>query len=425
MLAHEWRQRRRRAESTCHRFAQLWQWDERIQAYIEAFALLGHEGSERAHDRLQAPISEGELFALSSQALIARNRSLAQACIGMVQAMPGFLEAFCSALDWVDWPGVEFALGLWPAEDSLRQAAVLHSIASHDLVVDSAQIASWISRLSHAPAVQHGALRCALLTGQADWAVRAFDLADAASPPELRLAAVEALIVFSEDAVRRDALRLLRELALGSGRVAAVATRELMTLGGIEASQLLEALAAEPTRVRQQIAAMGWSGQLAHLPGLADLLDDPTHGRAAGAAITMLTGSDPPEDGWASNLAAPRAASEPLSDRMPDHIPPADPDAELPQPDRAQFAVWWNATRARYALDERYLAGRPRSAEHLTTVLRQGRLAHRPQASWLLQVARRGQGLAHLAPAPRQLAQINQITQPAQISEPKEALHHG
>jgi len=61
----------------------------------------------------------------------------------------------------------------------------------------------------------------------------------------------------------------------------------------------------------------------------------------------------------------------------------------------------------------------------LTTVLRQGRLAHRPQASWLLQVARRGQGLAHLAPAPRQFAQINQITQPAQISEPKEALHHG
>ena len=404
-LAHEWRQRRRQAESSCHRFAQLCRWDARIQAYLEAFALLGHAGSERAHDRLQAPISEGELFALSSQALIVRNRPLAQACIGLVQAMPKFYEVFTSALEWVDWPSVEFALGLWPADDPARQALVLRSIASHDLAVDPTDIDCCVSRLSPMPMVQMSALRCALMTGEAGWAARSCDWVDASCPPDLRLAAAEARIVFSVDATRYDALRVLRELALGLGPSAAIATRELMTLGGNEADQLLEALATDPSRVRQYIAAMGWSGRLAHLPHLANLLDDPTHARVAGAALTTLTGSDAQADGWVNEQEVPPAAADPSSDC----IPPVDPDTELPHPDRAGFAKWWNTRREQYAPAQPYLAGHPRSSSDLITVLHEGRLAHRPQASWLMQVASGGKRLAHTAPAPRQQAQIFQL----------------
>lgn len=407
MLAFEWRQRRRRCESTAHGFAQLRRWDERIQAYLNGFQLLGAAGIDPALDRLQDPVTEGEFFSLASQALVARHRGLLQACIGLVQALPHFSHAFHAALEWTDWSTVEFALTLWPVDDPLRQAAVLRSLARHDVEVDPAYVIDCAPRLSTQPMVQLSALRCALSRGESGWAWRAPDLVHA-DQPDLRLAAAESLIVFGDDAQRRGMLPVLRDLALGgSGRIAMLATRELMTIGGAESDQLLDALAADPTRIRQHLAAIGWCGDLTRVAVLAGWLDDPIHARAAGAAITTLTGSCPQDDGWALEPTIDPPAADPGSDR----VPPTDPDADLPWPSRAAFARWWTARQTQRPAAGRQLAGRPREASHLLALLRHGRLASRPQAAWLLQVVSRGQRLPHLAPAPRQSALIDQLTE--------------
>ncbi len=405
-LAFEWRQRRRRCESTAYDFAQLIRWDQRIEAYLKGFDLLGSVGVDQGLERLEDPITEGDLFSLTSQALIARHQRLMQACISLVQAMPHFSRAFHAALEWMDWSAVEFALGLWPFDDPLRQAVVLRSLASHVVHVEPGYAASSAPRLSTAPWVQLSALRCALSRGEPGWAMHAPDLVNAASH-ELQLAAAEALIVFGNQDQRLNALSVLRTLAVGgSGQVAMLATRELMTLGGAEAEHLLDALASDPARTRQHLAAMGWGGELACVPRLAEWLDSPEHRRAAAAALTTLTGSCPQRDGWAVETDGNTTKADPHSD----HIPAGDPDVDLPSPDRAAFAGWWHEyQQTSHGTSGRRLAGRPREATHLLAILREGRLAVRPQAAWLLQVATRGRRLPHLAPARQQTAQIDHL----------------
>jgi len=411
MLAHEWRMRRRRVESSTHDFAHLQRTDQRIQAYLDAFSLLGPGGAASLHDRLHEALSEGELFALAAHALIVEDHSLAKACIGLVQAMPGFTQVFCAALEWIDWQGVEFALSLWPADDVLRQAIVLRAIAAHRRPLESSYVADCVPRLSDAPIVQLSALRCALATGEPGWAQQAPEMLTAPAP-ELRLAAAEAMLVFGDEATRAGALDVLLDLSWASGRVTGLATRELMTLGGRQAQELLDGLGDDPANLRQHIAAMGWSGVLAHVPRLASLLEEPGLARAAGAALTLITGSDPLADGWGAD--EPQQARP--ADTDSDFIPPNDSEAQLPRPDPAKFAAWWSAHHGHFQGTGRCLAGRPRSIDSLIAILREGRLAHRPQASWLLQLATRGARMAHLAPASRQASWINAM---------KESRQHG
>jgi uncharacterized protein (TIGR02270 family) len=406
MLAHEWRMRRLRSESTSHDFAHLRRTDQRIQAYLDGFALLGPGGATSLHDRLHEALSGGELFALTAQSLIVRDAALARACIGLVQAMPGFTQAFCAALEWVGWQAVEFALSLWPAEDVLRQAIVLRSIAGHSLPVEPSFVAGCVPRLFDAPFVQLSALRCALSTGEPGWAQRAPEMLTAPAP-EVRLAAAEAMIVFGDEATREEAMEVLQDLALGSGRVASMATRELMTLGGRHAHELLEELGTDAAKRRQLVTAMGWSGDLAHLPRLISILEEPHLARAAGEALTLMTGSDPFSDGWAADEQQPAKPAIAASDA----IPPRDPDAELPRPDPAKFAAWWTARHGNFQGMGRCLAGQPRSIDSMLAILRGGRLAHRPQASWLLQLATRGGRVENLAPVAMQVALINAMTE--------------
>lgn len=401
MLAFEWRQRRRRAESPLHGFAQLCEWDARIGAYLDGFARLQQRCDPPLFDGLHEAISEAELFALTCQAAIGRHTDLLRACVGLAQALPAFAPAFSAALDWLDWPSAEFALALWPSEDPFRQALMLRVISHHDLVGEPDEVARCVRRLAQTPTVQQAALRCALDRGEADWALCAPDWVRS-EDADVRLAAAQALIVFGADGVRRAALPALRDLALGSsGQTAQVASRELMTLGGQEANELLEALSADPSRRRQFIMALAWSGRLANLSSLTDLFDDPASARLAGAAVTILTGSSAVADGWTAEathqLPIP---SDPVPDAESDRLPRTDPDSDLPWPDRARFdRIPFSAPTTP---DGRVLAGRPRHSGELMVVLQEGQLATRPQAAWLMQVASRGRRLPHLAPAPRQ-----------------------
>src|SRR5690606_16584363 len=81
----------------------------------------------------------------------------------------------------------------------------------------------------------------------------------------------------------------------------------------------------------------------------------------AADVVASLVGLDLRRD----KLALARTPREPRRD--------AHPDDDLPWPDAAALARWWAAHRHRFDPRQRWLAGRPRQADHLQHVLRHGR----------------------------------------------------
>ena len=91
------------------------------------------------------------------------------------------------------------------------------------------------------------------------------------------------------------------------------------------------------------------------------LTPTPVHARAAGAALSMLTGSLPARDGWQADpidTAPPMADVADAADNSAT-IPPAKLYADLPPPDRAGFTLWWSQHRQQFALQSTLLAGQP------------------------------------------------------------------
>lgn len=402
LLALAWRRRSKQITSYHHDFKDLTDWDARILAYLEALVLLKHHSCPQGLERLSDPLPEEELFALNLLALTTRDTGLSQACVGLVQGMPRFLEPYAAALTWADWPACEDSLRRWPNDDESYQQLCLHALAHHDVALSPQQINSWIEGLSPQPRIRIAALRCAVWRGEAEWASQANQWLETAHP-ELRLAAAEALIVAGPTQDRRTMLPVLRDLALDSKHpaVSENAAQKLLTVPCTEGQELLEALADDVKRQRLYLESLGWTGDPRAVPLLSERLDHPSDARLAAAAIGTLIGSHPVRDGWQAN-EPPQAPIQSQAPQAEDALPPPDPDAGLPWPDRELFSRWWQTRCDNWPTHRLYLGGRPREHAELRGILRQGVLAWRPQAAWHLQIVHRGRRFPWRAPAPRQ-----------------------
>jgi uncharacterized protein (TIGR02270 family) len=401
-LALAWRRRSKQITAYHHDFSDLLDWDRRIQAYLQALTLLEPQACAQGLERLKAPLLNEELFALILLALKTRNPHLTQAGISLVQGMPSFIAPYAEALAWVSWRDCEVHLSCWPNRDERYQQLYLHALAHHDGVLTERQL-DCVSDPSFAqPQVQLAALRCAVLRGEAFWASQAKHWIDAPDP-RLRLAATEALMTLGIPKIQRATLPILRDLALDTNNqtVARNAARKLLTIPCNEGQELIEALEIEPRRQRLYLEALGWTGELAAIPRLHEYLDDPQNARLAAAVIGTLIGAHPVRDRWQAEAPPqtdpPRDASE-----KEDALPPPDPDAGLPWPDRARFSNWWRDHQDNWPNGFHYLGGRPRTGAGLYDVLRTGILAWRPQAAEYLQFTQPGRRFPWHAPAPRQ-----------------------
>jgi uncharacterized protein (TIGR02270 family) len=203
--------------------------------------------------------------------------------------------------------------------------------------------------------------------------------------------------------IRRSALPILRDLALDPKhpQLSRNAARKLLTIPCSEGQELLEALETDPERQRLYLEGLGWTGDLRAIPLLIERLDHPPEARLAAAAIGSLIGAHPVRDRWQAE-APPQ--TNPPEERLEaeDALPPPDPDAGLPWPDRERFSNWWHQHKDHWSTDFHYLGGRPRTSAGLNHVLRTGTLAWRPQAAWHLQITQSGRRFPWQAPAPRQ-----------------------
>ncbi|MET0026297.1 MAG: hypothetical protein ABW101_01570 [Candidatus Thiodiazotropha sp.] len=401
-LALTWRRRSKQITSYHHDFSDLLEWDSRILTYLDALTLLEDQICQEGLERLDAPLLDEELFALTLVALRTRDIPLSQACIGLVQAIPRLIGPYAAALTWVRWVDCEAHLELWPKDNDHYLKLYLAASAHYPVVISPQSIQHWVASLTPDPQVGIATLRCGILRGEAEWTTHAQEWLDA-DHSGLRLAAAEALIVFGSTQARRDMLPVLRDLALDprDPAVSENAARKLLTVTCNEGRELIDALETDTDRQRLYLQALGWTGEPAAIPRLSERLDDPRDARLAAAVINALLGTHPVRDGWQTEAQSQSDPSGDLSEAE-DALPPPDPDAGLPWPDRERFSQWWHNQRHNWPENQRYLGGRPREHAALHDILHQGVLAWRPQAAWHLQIVQRGRRFPWQAPTPHQ-----------------------
>jgi uncharacterized protein (TIGR02270 family) len=142
--------------------------------------------------------------------------------------------------------------------------------------------------------------------------------------------------------------------------------------GAADLAPVLDAL-ADPRQREPALWALGFSGRLQAVEAAVPLLagDDRT-ARLAGEVISAISGLA--IDGELRRPAAPE----------PDELPDLDEDLRtglrvdavdvLPLPAPGPVAAWWEASRARFAPEQRYIRGKPCSPETVHEALLQGPL---------------------------------------------------
>lgn len=260
--------------------------------------------------------------------------------------------AAANASAWMTAPVAERAIAHWAANPAT--VAVAAQAAGH-LGQPDARLAQWATAVeSHVSTAAFGSsLRLGITPVIADAArKRALD------PGTVQTAL--AVLALSGDAPAAD--RLLASLAPIRG----------WTLLAVIASRCAspghrESVLAAGGRLGCMIA--GTSGDPSVVPRLMPWMDDPRHARAAGEALSLITGVDLPSAGLVQH-SPPTVANGPSEDSADADVS-MDPDEDLPWPDRQAVEAWWNG---RPSTNGRQLGGKPASEAHSLLTVENQRL---------------------------------------------------
>jgi uncharacterized protein (TIGR02270 family) len=393
-LALNWRRRAKLLESPQADFATLSDWDARMDAAVQALGLLGPASQRHMARMLESPINAGDAFAVLCHALRSGIDSLADTTAAIARTMPRLQPALVAALEWTDsgalWPQVASRLPLAAKFDLIATRPdasellppALEALQDEGLAADA--LAS--------------ALRCLRRMGDTTRALAGLHYLEATDNCVRRQAA-QAVLALAPTEHWAPAVDVLLSIVRGAGSEAQPAARSLAlfqpqqvlpVLAELHSGSLASSPADNPANnpvpwARLHVQALGWSGDISLVPQLIEYLDAPPLARVAAAAIGLLTGLDPVRDGWQAEVPAGPAPHQHDSPGHAAAIPKADPDAGLPWPSLRAFAALWKTAQSRFTIRQPHLGGRPATAEHLRTVLRQGPLAWRPLAAARLQ----------------------------------------
>lgn len=373
-LAFGWRRRRDRLANPALDFADLVAYDDRIQASLMALVHLGEPARQHFHNLLDEPVRSAELFAVTCYALATQDAELFDAASALTTAIPDLMPAKVAALQWAP----DSALRIL-AIDSLSMVQQLGLVGLRyrqwpDL--DERVLACLRTQQSDAESVS-AAFQLIRNLGRADLAHTGLRHLDD-DHPAVRLAAAQALLALGSPGHHGPACDALQTLAMSEqDATAAAALRALALHEPAYTEPVLAGVAAMPQHRRRYLLALGWLGRADAVPDLMRALEDPHHGRAAAAALALITGSDPGRDGWSGAKPERRRRPAEPGDQLSAHPD----DHELPWPDPSAFAAWWSKHSERFTADQRYFAGRPLTPAWLATVLCTGPLPWRPLAA--------------------------------------------
>ncbi|RAM61607.1 hypothetical protein RB25_24740 [Herbaspirillum rubrisubalbicans] len=373
-LAFGWRRRADRLANPGLDFADLVAYDDRIHASLTALVHLGEPARQHLRGLLNEPVRSAALFAVTCYALATQDAELFEAVSALTTAIPDLIPAKVAALQWAP-----DSVLLTSAIDSLSMAQQIKLVglryrAWSDL--DERLLACLQTQDCDAERIS-AALQLIRDLGRADLAHLGRRYLDD-DQPTVRLAAAQTLLTLGSPEHQGPACDALQALAMCEQDATATAALRVLALHVPACTEpVLARLASMPQHRRRHLLALGWLGRADAIADLIVALEDRHHGRAAAAALALITGSDPGRDGWSGAKPERRRPPAEPGDQLSAHPD----DHELPWPDPSAFAAWWSKHSERFTADQRYFAGRPLTPAWLATVLRTGPLPWRPLAA--------------------------------------------
>ncbi|MCI0668234.1 MAG: TIGR02270 family protein [Methylococcaceae bacterium] len=337
--------------------------DGRVEAHIDGLRIAGEAGWEICKNNL-AFEEPGELFVAANLVLECNDRRRMADVLELVESVPETLPGFISAFGWVKPENLRGKVkDLLSAESPVcRQiglaACVINRVdpGKHlDKAIESEQIRLKARALRAAGELKRRDLLPAVREHLSDpapdcrfWAAWSAALLAKSKPLELLQKFVESRSQYQFQALQM----VLRCLNLG------------------DAQSWLKELARDPDNMRSLVIGAGITGNVAYIPWLIKQMGVPEQARIAGESFTMITGLD--------------IAYEDLDGEWPEGYRPGptenpedqdvamDPDEDLPMPDGALIAKWWDNHRQEFDPDQRYLCGKPISVYSCREILASG-----------------------------------------------------
>lgn len=374
LLAFGWRRRAARLTNPALDFADLVDYDDRMQASLAALVNLGRPAREHFRSLLNEPMRSAELFALTCYALTIQDAELMDAASALTMAIPDLMPARVAALQWAPVSELlESSIISLPMAQRIKLVGLRHRDCPG---LDERTLAWLLTQEPDAEGIS-AALQLVRDLGRADLAPSGVPHL-AHDQPAVRLMAAQTLLTLGSTEHHAPASDALQTLAMcEQDTVATAALRVLALHAPTKTKPLLTHLASQPEHCRRYLLALGWLGQADAIPELIPALEDRRHGRVAAAALALITGSDPGRDGWlGAKPERSRCPAEP-GDKLPAHPD----DGELPWPDAPAFAAWWRRHGERFIAGEHYFAGQPLTSPWLAVVLHTGLLPWRSLAA--------------------------------------------
>lgn len=386
--------------------------DQRIAAHLDGLAVAGAAGALHAAAVLDEGIpgaAAGEAFALGVALITAGDAQGLDALAARCTAQPDLQRGLASALGWVSADLLRGIVKDWlQADASAKRMSALAACAMHRVDPGPAMTPA----LAHPePSVRAAALRTAGRVGRIDL-LPAIGAAVTDGDAAVAFWAAWAACRLGD---RAASIKVLAETALSTSPFADAALALLMcALPERKAHEFARQVSATAktdgmvAHQRRLVRTLGLLGDTSFVPWLIERMDGRALARPAGEAFSVITGADlsalqlerldgPPEEGpsygappttaagdGAAYEAAQGADAVPAEDDEPIEL---DPDRDLPWPNRALVAKWWQQQSiARGGSPQRCFVGRPFGEAAWQHVLREGNQRQRALASLHLAV---------------------------------------
>ena len=346
--------------------------DDRLEGHLDGLRIAAEAGWEAARAGLGSGEPD-ELFVAAVLAVISGRAERLAVVREAALASPDSRRGLAAALAWVPFERSRPALELLLADPaaSLRaaalSAAVAHgwdpgealgsALASDDLTLRAAaaRAAGRLGRVDLLPQ-----LRAALVD-------RGSSLPSAPLLRPLRFAAAWSAARLGDATAPMTLAEIARH---GGPRADAAAQLAIRRLPADAARDWLQDLAGRAETLRLAAIALGALGDPAHLPWLIEVMRVPAAARAAGEAVSWITGLDLAYEDLDGEAPADFEAGP--TENPADEDVALDPDEDLPWPAPQRLAAWWEGNRTRFPAGTRHLMGLPIEPENLRRVLQAG-----------------------------------------------------
>nr|WP_319392418.1 TIGR02270 family protein [uncultured Desulfobacter sp.] len=337
-----------------------------LDAHLDGLRIAGNHGWDIAKENLAFEES-GEVFAASILALdelIKGETERFDAIIQCIDVDPLLSNGLVSAMGWYRFEDIEPIISTFALDERpfLKRCAIA-AYAIHRKEPG----AVLLKGLAHDdPFVRSRALKAVGELGRHDLLPALKKHIDD-DDPDCRWLAAWATGLFKD----RQSLPTLFSVAENGGEYAEEAcAMAVRVMNSDETYPWLNMLMAVPGLARIAVKGAGVMGNPENIPQLIQMMEDPDLARPAGEAVSMITGVDLAYEDLEKDQPEGFTAG-PTEDPKDENVD-LDPDEDLPWPDPALVAQWWDENKNRFQTNTRYLAGRPVESKHLIHVLNTG-----------------------------------------------------